>query len=526
MATRYELMSLRAWASLIVGSVTLAYLATLTADYYWDGITFALQIEKVTKMQWAAYLLFHQNHLLYDGLGYLLYRIANAVSPTIRALYVLQIANAFAGAAAVGIFFRIAERLFCSRYIAVVSSAVLAFSAVWWKLATDDDAFIVSVLLMLICANTLLSRKPRWLLVGLSLAGAILMHQLASLFYPAAVVAVFTNRNVKNKWQVAAKFSALAWGATIAVYYLCARLVQDIRDPLAVLKWAVSNQSRVEPSTNPLLGLTLLPRGNLDMVIGHSFALFRSHDAWLERLFALAALVLASVCLAIVLRRVRLAEFFRSSFTVAPKARERWKACAPMLITWIAAYIVFLLFWEPWQVLYRAFYLPPLALALGLVLSNYHSATGASPTGAAALAVATLALFNLAFFIAPHMSATANPLLAAAQNTNHIWNSNTVIYFADRKGADAAFEYFNDKTEWRRFTPAAQPSIDDEIQRASSQGGQVWLNRGAAELVDPRGWRRVPTAGNLSLNRRAVPCATSSYWPINSLAVQSQLMLP
>jgi hypothetical protein len=155
-----------------------------------------------------------------------------------------------------------------------------------------------------------------------------------------------------------------------------------------------------------------------------------------------------------------------------------------MLSTWIGAYLVFLLFWEPWQVLYRAFYLPALALMLGMILSNYHNATHASPTGAAALAVATLALFNLTFFIAPHMRVSANPLVAAARNARHLWNGQTVIYYTDRNEADTAFEYFNDQTEWRRFGAAARISIDDAIQRASRRGGQVWLNKGAAELVD------------------------------------------
>lgn len=484
MATRYAPMSLRTGTSLIIGFATLAYLATLTADYYWDGITFALQIEKVAKMQRGTYLLFHQNHLLYNGLGYLLYRIANAVSPTIRGLYVLQIANTVAGAAGVGIFFRMAERLSGSRYLAVISSAVLAFSAVWWKLATDADAYIVSVLLMLICANTLLSSRPRCLLAGLSLAGAMLMHQLASLFYLAAMVAIFTSPSIEKKRSFAAKFSTLAWGTTIACYYLCANLFHDIKEPLGLANWAVSNQSGVSPSSNPLRGLALLLRGNLETVVGHSFALYRNQGGWPEKLFAWGALILLILLLLMFARTLRSAGFLKGFFSVTPQAREVWKACAPMLIAWIGTYIIFLIFWEPWQVLYRVFYLPPLALALGLALRNYHTTAGNSPTAVPVVAVGALLLFNLAFYISPHMRAASNPLVVAARDAQHIWNGKTVIYFAGHTEADTAFEYFNDQTEWRRFTAVAQVGIDDEIQLTSSQGGQVWLNKGAAELVD------------------------------------------
>lgn len=60
---------------IIVAFLAAMYAATLTSDYYWDGITFALQIEKVAKAERGAALLFHQNHLIYNGFGYVLYRI-------------------------------------------------------------------------------------------------------------------------------------------------------------------------------------------------------------------------------------------------------------------------------------------------------------------------------------------------------------------------------------------------------------------------------------------------------------------
>jgi hypothetical protein len=491
---RYPVKPLRTTTLIITISFSLLYLATLTADYYWDGITFALQVEKVASMERGASLLFHQNHLLYNALGYLAYDLVRVLSFPTRALYIFQIINVFAGAAAIGIFFRLANNLSASRYAAVISSGALAFAAVWWKLATDANAYVISILLVLICAGTLLSTRPRWLLAALALAGAMLVHQLASLFYLAALVAVITNPSIERKWKFAAKFSALAWGTTIAAYYLCASLAHDIKGPLAVVKWAVSNPSGVSPSANPLHGLALLPRGNLDMFIGHSFALYGSQGGWVEKLFAMAALVSALSCAMIFVRKAKFAEFLRGWFTAGPQARALWKASAPTLVTWIGTYIVFLSFWEPWQVLYRAFYLPPLFLALALLVSHYHNATRTSPTGAAAIAVATLAFFNLAFFIVPHMRTTANPLVAAARNMNHIWNGKTVIYFADRNEADTAFEYFNNQTDWRRFTTAARSGIDDEIRRAAAEGGQIWLNKGAAELVDSD-WLRSRAGG-------------------------------
>src|SRR5947199_1516405 len=68
-----------------VGAIcALIYLATPTADYFWDGITFALQIEKVAAGERMA-LLFHQSHLFYNAAGYLLYCALNAVGLHARA---------------------------------------------------------------------------------------------------------------------------------------------------------------------------------------------------------------------------------------------------------------------------------------------------------------------------------------------------------------------------------------------------------------------------------------------------------
>ena len=91
LATTHAVKPLRNTTVIIMISVALLYLATLTADYYWDGITFALQVEKVARMERGAYLLFHQNHLFYNALGYLVYALIRALSFPTRSLHVLQI---------------------------------------------------------------------------------------------------------------------------------------------------------------------------------------------------------------------------------------------------------------------------------------------------------------------------------------------------------------------------------------------------------------------------------------------------
>ena len=511
MGSAFPSQRFRSKPLVIVAAIALVYLVTLTGDYYQDGITFALQIEKVASAERGTYLLFHQNHLLYNLIGYLNYKLVCAAGLSVRSLYILQITNCIAGAAAIGIFFRLAEKVTRSRYAALISAAVFAFAAVWRRLATDANAYVISILLILICSDALMSKHPRLLIAGLTLACAMLIHQLASLFYPAALVAVFANNKSEHKWRFAAKLTAIAWGLTIGAYYLCAVFIQNIKGPLEVFKWAISNPSDVSPSANPMRGLEVLPRGSIDMFVGHSFALFRSQAGVVEKVFALAALLCGLLCLFVLVRSVRSATYRRVSSLrplngnagnspptqtgqstvrlitrlslIRPLTEHAESVWLPVLAVWAGTYIFFLLFWEPWQVLYRAFYVAPLALALGLLIRLYHDVTMTLPSGAAALMAITLVFSNVAFLIIPHMRTTSNPLVSAAFDAQRIWNAKTIVYFSDRTEADTAFEYFNNQTKWRRLNSEARSSLTNEIHRASSEGEHIWLNKGAFEQV-------------------------------------------
>jgi hypothetical protein len=459
------------------------YLATLTSDYYWDGITFALQIEKVAKGERGASLLFHQNHLLYNAIGFVLYKAARVVGPGIRALPLLQVANALAGALAVAIFFRLAERVTLSRYAAAVASLAFAVSAAWWKMATDANAYILSILLILVCASNLLGSKPRWVVAGLTLAGAMLVHELASLFYPAALAAIWSNRAIERRAKFAGLMSALAWGIAISGYYLCAALLRGATSPLEVVNWATSNPSGQSLSPGRISGFLLFMKLNVDAVIGHSFALFRSQTRWPEFTVAGIAGIVALGFVVVALRKIPAGRAFRSLTQCATEMSEPRRRVVPMLIVWVGTYALFLLFWVP-LVYYRVFYAPALALGLGFAIGNYHLVVRSRPSGAAALGVVAVAFFNLAFYVGPFMRSDSNERVAAARNAGAVWSAGTVIYFADHKEADTAFEYFNEQTEWRRLTPAARRGLDEEIERTTGEGRSVWLNMGAAESVD------------------------------------------
>jgi len=502
--------SASAWARVffaprgILTLFALIYLATLTSDYFWDGITFALQIEKVTKGERGLSFLFHQNHLLYNALGYLLYISVRSLGLSFRALTILELANVVIGAIGVGLFFQLVERVTRSRYWATVCSMALAVSATWWKLSTDADAYIPAVVLILLCLRNLTGENPRWYIAAFALAGAMLMHEIASLFSLGAIATVFSSR-LDNKKGFAAKMSIAAWLSVISVYYLCAYLLHGIGRPLDVIRWATSNPSLISPSVNPIPGLLQTPRANLDLVVGHSFNIFLKTGGAIEWVAALAS-VAAGLTFIYKVTRNR-CELLRQTIY---KTKAGMRCCRMAYVTlamWVAPYIIFLCFFEPQDPYLRLFYAPALFLAVGLFMSDQTTVgslkvdslrkqpTRYVGTSAAAYAVAMLALGNLAFFIAPHLHVRSNQVVAAAREARKVWSAPTVIYFESHNEADTTFEYFNDQTLWRKATRLSEESLERDIESAHSKGESVWITREVVASLDPE-WLKWHTRGD------------------------------
>ena len=477
---------------LIGFALALIYSLSLTSDYFWDGITFALHIEKVANGRGSARLLFHQNHLLYNALGYLLYSLNRVIGVKASALLVLQVANVVFASLAGAVFYQVAERMTRNRRAAAASSMALGLSAVWWKLSTDADSYILAALLLLLCVRNILSERPSWYISAMTLAGGMLVHEMSSLFFPAALILVYANGEIQLKRRFAARMSLLAWSLTIGVYYLCAGTVVGITDPIAVVKWATSNPASDVFSTNPIHGILIAPRKNIEAIIGHDFALFK-HD--FDGLALVTALLSVTAAFVLIFRIGRSINFKLIGQTIcSPERTRRGQRDNSLLglITWISVYVLFLFFWEPEDFYYPVFYMP----ALALLLSKFSSKSGSVrlketshkrglPFINSTLAIAALGLFNLAFFIRPHTHPDSNSLVMAARITRGIWDKNTVVYFANHSEVDTTFEYFNQATEWRRLRRGGIAEIETEIEAASKDGRSVWVNKGAMELIDP-----------------------------------------
>ena len=470
---------------------TLLYLATRTSDYYWDGITFALQIEKVADSGRTTQLLFHQNHLIYNAVGYLLYRFTHAIGFSTRSLYILQTANAFVGAGAISVFFVVAYRTTRNYYVAIVCALALAVSAAWWKISTDANAYVPALFFMLLCFNNLIGRRPRWFVAGAALAAAMLTHQLAALFYPAALVAIRTSGVITRKRRFAVSMSTFAWAVTVAVYYCCAAIEFGIYRPLEVLGWAISNPSHKKLSTNPVEGIRSFLRSNFDAFIGHDFALLKSHGGTLTIILVVIATLLAAVALFKAAPKVRAA--LRTLRERQAEITSRPRQIIPVLLTWVVVYAVFLIFWGP-LIYFRAFYMPAILLGVGLMLSQYYVTAKQRPGGASLFAVLALALLNFGLYIQINMDPASNSLVSAARRAAGTWESRTIIICSKENEADTAFEYFTPGVEWRHRTSKAVREFSSSGQLTEAESGSIWLNKGAAQAVDPD-WLKIHRRG-------------------------------
>ena len=179
-----------------------AYAVLPTQNYYWDGVSFAQDIEQAggfgSRSFWPS--LIRPNHLLYDSVGYLAWIALRGLGLHVRAITVLQAINMVLAAVCVFILQRTLLRLTQSAYLSTTLTLLFAFSAVFWRFATDADAYIPSVLFLVASFHVLCtSSKPRPLLVGILHAGAMLIHQLAIFFFPAAALGIYLKGDVYKR---------------------------------------------------------------------------------------------------------------------------------------------------------------------------------------------------------------------------------------------------------------------------------------------------------------------------------------
>ncbi len=170
-----------------------------TCNYYWDGIAFAMNIENHS----PAASLVSPSHFGYAPCGAWLYRMTEACGVRTRALFVLQSANSLLAGLCVILLCGCLRQRSVPLDLSVAWALVFRFSATWWRFASDANAYVPSIFLLL-CAYIILDHPRAAILAGLATAGAMLFHELAILFLPVAFWRLHKSRRSMSAYAAAA----------------------------------------------------------------------------------------------------------------------------------------------------------------------------------------------------------------------------------------------------------------------------------------------------------------------------------
>lgn len=452
------------------------YAALPTRNHYWDGIGFALNIEG-TPQDGSGFVLnppvgaelpriyYNPNHLLHNLLGYLLYRPLLSLFPRIRAHDVLVAVSSLLSAATCCLVFAMLRRWTANVQLSLWSTLLMAFSATWWKFATDVDTYIPPVFLLTL-ATWSFTVSRHILPAALLHALAMLLHQIAIFFLPAALYAVWRqtrSRSACLRYLCAAGVPVATSYAIVWFYVLNGS--SSVHD---FLGWLTSNGNDVY--SHHSLGVSVLESGRslIRLFFGGKLKNATQHISQLMLWIIAPVLIAAIAHFAWQIGQFRKAAKPTASAQPSPALPFRPRG---FLLLWVLGYLCFLSFWLTEYPYYRLFCLPALVLLMGVSL----------PPRAIPLMrafVVCMGLSNFTFYIYPYSKPEATPPVHLAMSTQSIWKQDELVLFKEFTCDNWIMKHFNPKTTWRQSSAEEgdRDSMATLIEATHQQRRAVWID--------------------------------------------------
>jgi hypothetical protein len=457
------------------------YLFFPTKNYYWDGIAFAQAIEGAPRIHPS---LVHANHLIYNLVGYIFYRALQLVGFNLRAVTALQILSSFCSALTSVLLFRILKGTLRSIYYAITLTVLFAFSATWWRFSTDADAYIPSILFLLLSFYFVLPRrKPNPVLVAVLYAVSLCLHQMAVLFFPVLVFAIFVgDETLPRKRRVlnCLLFSVIAGGLTLGAYVYAFYLLTGGIHLRNFWRWTLSYSPDegfgFRPWTN--LGFTL--RGHSRLFFGGRFNAIKG---LISPFIILLIIAWVGLFLTLIIKVERSVRNPGWTWLQAIKQDSTRRRMALICLLWWFVYLIVLYLYIPHHAFYRLFYLPALIMLLGLILDSYQITTGSSRKYRLAIFVTLFAITNFLTVIFPSAHVEKYPPLALALDMNKVWPRNTVVYYGSANSDNSLVKYFNEGTNWKKLELEHADQLEQDLRAAKAAGVNTWLETSAIDQL-------------------------------------------
>ena len=340
-------------------SVLAFYLSHLPINHTYDGMVYASYVETPTT---PVYQLFHPHHLLYNPLGRYFYQWGIAHGAQWDGLLALQCFDVLVGAFGLVLAFHLMVRLTGDRLIALFTALGLSLTYSYWYFSTTPAVRILASVTPLFAwwVFVLTSRRAVWngVATGVAHVLAVLGHQTNLLLAPAFLAGIWLKRSVPWREKVitsAAYLATLVVGAA-GVYAFVGRFLLS-RLTFEKWIWWVTSYFHVSQWGGHLhsggleqgqTGMTLAFLGKAD-----------SQDALGSTLTYGGARTLLTAALIFLL------------LLALPGLRglmRRQGSALAIGVLWLAAFVPFFLWWEPWNIEFWVSSTIPFWVLLGLLL--------------------------------------------------------------------------------------------------------------------------------------------------------------
>ncbi len=483
-------------AALLFGGAFLLYWFTRTAANTFDAVSYANQIAHLYPRTGNPRWLFHPHHLLFNALGYVLWKAVRFCGYGGGSLPVLQSLNAALGAAGVSVYYLTLRRLLQrSRGLPLLISTGLALSFGYWICAADGRVNMPS-LFFLLAAFSVLARvmaAPRPALAALTgvLAGsAVLFHESTGLFVVVGLVGVLLADAPpllhpqdwrKQRVRMALVYLA-AWAATAALPYLAVGVFVLHLHSLAAFHAWTSEYSELgwwwdfhilhnlESDFYALRHAGFVEPGSR----ASTFTLSPHLPALLLGLYTLSVL-----------------GWFAAAYAVLANLPQLWRShnrsLVIILTLWILVYAAFFTVWSPGYFVFWVPVLVPASLLLALTLAHYRARRrGRIANWLVGAWIALYAALNLQVGILPHLSSMSDPFRRIAADVRVHTRPGDVVLVAgagDGGPCEVALPYFADRdvislhgllTKKRDDIPAALSLTQSQIASTLASGHAVY----------------------------------------------------